>query len=279
MNGFVLINKPKNYTSYDVIRILKKILKVNKIGHTGTLDPFAEGLLIIGLNKATKFIQFLLDLPKEYIAKIKFSIETDTLDVDGEIVKLDENFKLSEKLLNNAILSFPREYEQIPPKYSAKRVEGERAYELAREGEEFELKPKLVKIYDLKVLQINEYENTAVVYLKVGSGFYVRSFARDLASSLNTVAYLIELKRIAIGNFKLEDANYLNDSEFKLVEIDRALYFMEKIEILDCKKFKNGQMMLYKYNDGVYRVYCDGDFIGVGKVENNILKPLKVIVD
>ncbi|MEO0144873.1 MAG: tRNA pseudouridine(55) synthase TruB [candidate division WOR-3 bacterium] len=277
LNGFILLNKPKNYTSYDVIRVLKRILNIKKIGHSGTLDPFAEGLLIIGLNKATKFIQFLTDLPKEYIAKIKFSIETDTLDVDGEIIKVDENFKLNKEIFEKAILNFPRIYEQIPPKYSAKKIEGKRAYELAREGEEFELKPKRVEIYDLKILEVNESDNIAIIYIKVSSGFYVRSFARDLANFLNTIAYVSELKRIAIGKFKLENANNLNDKEFKLIDIDQALDFMEKIEILDCKRFKNGQRMLYKYDDGIYRVYCDGNFLGVGKIESNILRPLKVI--
>lgn len=278
MDGFILINKPKNWTSYDVIRVLKKLFNVKKIGHSGTLDPFAEGLLIIGINRATKFIEFLMNLPKEYIAKIKFGIETDTLDIDGKIINCDNNFKLNENVLQMAVDDFPRSYEQIPPKFSAKKVDGSRAYELAREGKEFELKPKLVSIYDLKIQSIDEANNEAVFYLKVSSGFYVRSFARDLANRIGTFGYLLELKRIAIGNFKLENAHNIDDREFKLIQIDTALDFIEKIEILDCRKFKNGQITIYKYKDGIYRIYCDSNFLGIGKIENNLLKPLKVLI-
>jgi tRNA pseudouridine55 synthase len=278
MDGFILINKPKNWTSYDVIRVLKKLFNVKKIGHSGTLDPFAEGLLIIGINRATKFIEFLMNLPKEYIAKIKFGIETDTLDIDGEIINCDNNFKLNENVLQMAVDDFPRSYKQIPPKFSAKKVDGSRAYELAREGKEFELKPKLVSIYDLKIESIDEANNEAVFYLKVSSGFYVRSFARDLANRIGTFGYLLELKRIAIGNFKLENAHNIDDREFKLIQIDTALDFIEKIEILDCRKFKNGQITIYKYKDGIYRIYCDSHFLGIGKIENNLLKPLKVLI-
>ncbi|MDT7880145.1 MAG: tRNA pseudouridine(55) synthase TruB [Candidatus Hydrothermia bacterium] len=278
MDGFILINKPKNWTSYDVIRVLKKLFNVKKIGHSGTLDPFAEGLLIIGINRATKFIEFLMNLPKEYIAKIKFGIETDTLDIDGKIINCDNNFKLNENVLQMAVDDFPRSYEQIPPKFSAKKVDGSRAYELAREGKEFELKPKLVSIYDLKIESIDEANNEAVFYLKVSSGFYVRSFARDLANRIGTFGYLLELKRIAIGNFKLENAHNIDDREFKLIQIDTALDFIEKIEILDCRKFKNGQITIYKYKDGIYRIYCDSHFLGIGKIENNLLKPLKVLI-
>jgi tRNA pseudouridine55 synthase len=278
MDGFILINKPKNWTSYDVIRVLKKLFNVKKIGHSGTLDPFAEGLLIIGINRATKFIEFLMNLPKEYIAKIKFGIETDTLDIDGKIINCDNSFKLNENVLQMAVDDFPRSYEQIPPKFSAKKVDGSRAYELAREGKEFELKPKLVSIYDLKIQSIDEINNEAVFYLKVSSGFYVRSFARDLANRIGTFGYLLELKRIAIGNFKLENAHNIDDREFKLIQIDTALDFIEKIEILDCRKFKNGQITIYKYKDGIYRIYCDSNFLGIGKIENNLLKPLKVLI-
>jgi tRNA pseudouridine55 synthase len=278
MDGFILINKPKNWTSYDVIRVLKKLFNVKKIGHSGTLDPFAEGLLIIGINRATKFIEFLMNLPKEYIAKIKFGIETDTLDIDGKIINCDNNFKLNENVLQMAVDDFPRNYEQIPPKFSAKKIDGSRAYELAREGKEFELKPKLVSIYDLKIQSIDEANNEAVFYLKVSSGFYVRSFARDLANRIGTFGYLLELKRIAIGNFKLENAHNIDDREFKLIQIDTALDFIEKIEILDCRKFKNGQITIYKYKDGIYRIYCDSHFLGIGKIENNLLKPLKVLI-
>ncbi|MEO0223481.1 MAG: tRNA pseudouridine(55) synthase TruB [candidate division WOR-3 bacterium] len=277
MDGFILINKPKGWTSYDVIRVLKKLFNVKKIGHSGTLDPFAEGLLIIGINKATKFIEFLMNLPKEYIAKIKLGAETDTLDIDGEIVNYDNNFKLNREILEMVINDFPRDYEQIPPKFSAKKIDGKRAYELAREGKEFELKPKLVSIYDLKIEDIDEVNNEAIFYLKVSSGFYVRSFARDLANKMGTFGYLLELKRIAIGNFKIEKAHSINDKEFKLIQIDTALDFIEKIEILDCRKFKNGQITTYKYKDGIYRVYCDSNFLGIGKIENNLLKPLKVL--
>jgi tRNA pseudouridine 55 synthase len=278
MDGFILINKPKNWTSYDVIRVLKKLFNVKKIGHSGTLDPFAEGLLIIGINRATKFIEFLMNLPKEYIAKIKFGIETDTLDIDGKIINCDNSFKLNENVLQMAVDDFPRSYEQIPPKFSAKKVDGSRAYELAREGKEFELKPKLVSIYDLKIQSIDEANNEAVFYLKVSAGFYVRSFARDLANRIGTFGYLLALKRIAIGNFKLENAHNIDDREFKLIQIDTALDFIEKIEILDCRKFKNGQITIYKYKDGIYRIYCDSNFLGIGKIENNLLKPLKVLI-
>lgn len=205
----LLIDKPKHWTSNDVIRKIKSITKIKKIGHAGTLDPLASGLLILGLNDGTKKLTSLITKSKKYLAIIHFGYYTSTFDNEGEvlgyksvIVQLNDLIKTLDEITNNP-------YFQVPPKYSAISINGKRAYELARKNINFTIEPKEVKLFSYKIISFNN--NELVIEVDVSKGFYVRSFAYDLGIKLNTYANLAELKRISIGEFLLEDAFKIKD--------------------------------------------------------------------
>lgn len=209
--NIILINKPKHWTSNDVVRKVKNLLKVKKVGHAGTLDPLASGLLILGINDGTKALNNLLTEDKVYVATIHFNYYTDTNDSEGNILKYEQKDIFLENVIQ-AINSFILEdYYQYPPKYSAIKINGKKAYELARENKEFEIKPKLVKLFDYKILSFIDKE--LVIELHVSKGFYIRSFAYDLGIKLDNYANLADLKRTSIGSFSLNDA--LEISEVK----------------------------------------------------------------
>lgn len=204
MDGIVLINKPKGITSYDVIRAAKKIFKTSKIGHTGTLDPFAEGLVILCVGKATKLVNRLIDANKTYEGTLVFNNHYDTYDVTGEIINSDEKvIELEElRLVSN---SFVGSYLQMPPMYSAIKKDGKKLYEYARQNIEVKVDPRLVHIYDLTILDqlnVNEYSFTT----NVSKGTYIRSLAVDIAAKLNTYGALKTLRRTKIDKYSLNDA-------------------------------------------------------------------------
>lgn len=204
MDGIVLINKPKGITSYDVIRAAKKIFKTSKIGHTGTLDPFAEGLVILCVGKATKLVNRLIDANKTYEGTLVFNNHYDTYDVTGEIINSDEKvIELEElRLVSN---SFVGSYLQMPPMYSAIKKDGKKLYEYARQNIEVKVDPRLVHIYDLTILDqlnVNEYSFTT----NVSKGTYIRSLAVDIAAKLNTYGALKTLRRTKIEKYSLNDA-------------------------------------------------------------------------
>lgn len=204
MDGIVLINKPKGITSYDVIRAAKKIFKTSKIGHTGTLDPFAEGLVILCVGKATKLVNRLIDANKTYEGTLVFNNHYDTYDVTGEIINSDEKvIELEElRLVSN---SFVGSYLQMPPVYSAIKKDGKKLYEYARQNIEVKVDPRLVHIYDLTILDqlnVNEYSFTT----NVSKGTYIRSLAVDIAAKLNTYGALKTLRRTKIDKYSLNDA-------------------------------------------------------------------------
>ena len=216
--GFILINKPSGITSHDVVDELRKITKIKKIGHAGTLDPFATGLLILGIGREfTKKLSIFQKKDKEYVATLRLGAESDTFDRDGKIVekpveKIPEREEI-EKVLKN----FLGEIEQIPPAFSAKKVKGRKLYELARKGIKVEPKPQKVKIYEISIL---EYK---FPYLKIkvecSSGTYIRSLANDIGKKLGCGAYVEELTRTKIGEFSIKNA----------VELSK----------LDCQNWKN----------------------------------------
>ncbi len=275
-SGFLYINKPQGITSYDVIRYLKRKLPV-KMGHAGTLDPSAMGLLIVALDRATKFVEFFQMLEKEYIATIRLGLETETYDMEGKTVRIDENFKLDRNELERILESFPRKYVQIPPKYSAKKVGGRRAYELARKSKDFSLKGKEVSIYNLELLNVDEENNEFTVLLVVSTGFFVRSFAMDVAKMLNTVGTLKLLVRTRIGNIDLKQAQLL-DEEPRIVPIEEALSFLPELTIEErfAKIYINGGKLFVGAEDGMYRVFVGKTFLGVGEVKRSVLKSKKL---
>ena len=201
INGFILVNKPKGITSRDVVNQIEKILNT-KAGHTGTLDPMAEGVLLICLGKATKLTEIMTAKTKEYIAEVTLGIETDTLDTEGKIIKENKQ-NITEKQVIDALKKFKKTYLQEVPKYSAIKVNGKKLYEYARENKEVVLPKKEVTIYDIKLLDFKD--NKFSFYAKVSKGTYIRSLIRDIAYSLNTLGIMSKLARTSQGKFKLED--------------------------------------------------------------------------
>lgn len=200
----LLVNKPKHWSSNDVVRKVKKILQVKKVGHAGTLDPLASGLLILGINKGTKRLNELLLDNKTYRAIIHFNYFTDTYDAEGMVQTYEfKPISLSEiKVALDAWVN--QDYWQLPPRYSAIKIDGQRAYELARKQVDFTIQPKLVKLLNYQIVSFDH--NELVVDLMVTKGFYIRSFAYDLGRKLNNYANLAGLTRTKIGEYSLENA-------------------------------------------------------------------------
>lgn len=199
----LLINKPKHWTSNDVVRKIKGVLKVKKVGHAGTLDPLAEGLLILGINKGTKKLNDLLTNNKVYRANIHFGYYTSSYDLESEEVYFKNKFP-TKKEIEVALKTFLGEIEQFPPKFSAIKINGKRAHELARNNIDFEIKAKKVSLEDYKIIEFKN--NELIIDIKVSKGFYVRSFAYDLGIKLNTYGCLAKLVRTQIGEYKLKDS-------------------------------------------------------------------------
>jgi len=214
MSNILLINKPEGITSYDVIRYLKQNFGVKKIGHAGTLDPAASGLLIILIDDATKRFDEFQKYPKEYIATVEFGKTTDTYDSEGKITFIyDKPFKLNRSELDNVLKNFVGEIEQSPPAFSAVKISGKPAYKLARAGKQFETKPKKVTVYETEILDIRDKQIT--IRFVVSSGTYIRSLAFDLGKKLGYGAFLSDLVRAKIGPYKLDDAQNLKDLTIK----------------------------------------------------------------
>ena len=219
INGILLVDKKKGITSYDVIREIKrKYPKGTKIGHTGTLDPFATGLLILMIGReATKLMNEFHKLKKRYVVEATFGFETDTQDITGRVISKSNDgiIPTKEDIQSTIRKNFLGEIKQLPPRYSAKKIKGRKAYELAREGKEFKLQPKEIEIYEFKLL---EYDYPTVKFeMLCSTGTYIRTLVHDLARELGTYATATELRRTEIGNYSVEDA------DGSIIEVDKVL--------------------------------------------------------
>lgn len=228
LSGFILIDKEPNMTSYDVIRELKKIFSPKiKIGHTGTLDPNTTGLLIIALGKATKLIPLLSkNSQKEYQATLKFGLETDTLDITGQIIKEKKYEMPKPEIIEPIFQKFVKKYHQVPPNFSAKKINGKRAYNLAREKKEIDFTKNLkeIEIYENEILDLDYQNNEITFRTLVSKGTYVRSLIRDIAKELNTIATMTQLKRTQSDGFSLENAKKINCIEkTDLISLEKVL--------------------------------------------------------
>lgn len=208
MDGILLINKPVGITSFDVVRHAKKVFNTKKIGHTGTLDPFASGLLILCVGKATKLVESFLNSDKTYLATIRFNNHYDTYDVTGTITNTN-NKEISKDIFIETLKSFKGEYYQLPPMYSAIKKDGKKLYEYARKGETIEVPKRLVNIIDINY-QSEVAPNEFIFETKVSKGTYIRSLAVDIATKLNTYGALSNLVRTEVSNYKLSEATDLN---------------------------------------------------------------------
>ena len=208
-DGLIVLNKPKGMSSFFAVKIVKRALNAGKAGHMGTLDPLATGVLVIGINKATKLFDKFLKGNKEYIAEYEFGYETDTLDCEGNITNKKEKL-VTKEMLENILPKFLGKQMQVPPNYSAKKINGKKAYELARGGVDFSIPPKDVEVFGLELLEQIK-ENTFSVKIKCSSGFYVRSLGRDLAKELSTYATTINIIRTICCGFNLNEAQTLEE--------------------------------------------------------------------
>ncbi|MBE5743370.1 MAG: tRNA pseudouridine(55) synthase TruB [Clostridiales bacterium] len=277
MNGFINYYKPSGISSAYAINRIKKLFKGCKIGHMGTLDPLAEGVLPLAVGKSTRLFDFLLDKEKIYIAEFTFGYETDTLDRGGKIIKSEGLIPTKEEILK-VLPTLVGKVDQIPPLYSAKNVGGERSYHIARRGGTVELKPKTVEI-DSIVLDGGE-NGVYTFTITCKGGTYIRSICRDLAYALNTFATMTKLKRIKSGAFTLENAVTeqdlieLKDLKSLLIKPDKMVDFKSiHLDEYSSSELASGRPFKIDEKDGVYKVYDNlSSFIGIGIVNENALK-------
>ncbi len=280
MDGILIIDKEKNYTSRDIVNIVSKTLKTKKVGHTGTLDPLATGILVICVGKATKLVDILTNHDKEYIADITFGIETDTLDSTGNIIR-EENKIISKEDITNVLNSYKKEYDQQVPIYSAVKINGKKLYEYARENIKVELPTRKVNIYDIELLKYEIIDNKTHIQIRcnVSKGTYIRSLIRDIGASLNTCAIMTDLRRTKLGNFNIEDSINIKDIKIdKLHSIEEVLKDYKQVEVTDDLEFKikNGCKIENIYNEEYVLFKNINGIIGLYRNENNMLKPYKM---
>ncbi len=280
--GFLNIYKPVGMTSHDVVSVLRRVTKIKQIGHTGTLDPFAEGVLPICIGKATRLIEYLQD-DKEYLATVQFGAATNTFDLDGEKVFTSDK-KVSRDDIKEGLKSFEGEILQFPPIFSAIKVKGKKLYEYARKGEEVEIQPRKVVIENIELKNFDEELQQAQILLKCSKGTYIRSIANDLGKNLGCGGYLIKLIRTQAGKFRVENSVQLD-------EIDVESNLINPLDILtlpkiavdndDLARIKNG-MPIYKTCDKIGNfvslIYNDVEICAVGIADGEKIKLKKVFI-
>lgn len=281
MNGIIIINKPKGCTSHDIVYKAKRIFN-EKVGHTGTLDPNATGVLPLLIGKGTEISKYLINHDKTYKAILQLGEKKDTADSEGKTIE-EQNVTsemLSEVNVKKVLQSFEGHQEQIPPMYSAIKVNGKKLYEYARKGQTVELKPRKIEIYKMELLNIDIQNKTIEFRVDCSKGTYIRTLCENIAERIGTVGYMKELKRTRVGEFKIEDAitiQELEDSKNKLEKFITLEKFFENSKniLLDDRKIKlflNGVKLTCNYENGIYKIYHNDKFIGTGIVENNLLK-------
>ena len=271
MNGILLINKEKGMTSRDVVNIICKKLNTTKVGHTGTLDPIATGLMVICVGEGLKLVELLTGHDKEYVAKVKMGIKTDTYDITGNILEENYDYNITKERLVNVLNSFKGEYDQVVPLYSSIKVNGKKLYEYARNKEYVVLPHHVVKIYNISLLELNQDYFTFKV--SVSSGTYIRSLINDIGNKLNVLMTMEELTRTKVVNFNLNDATNLDDLRFvsiedsiniKKIEVDDSLYkkISNGVKIKNIYKedmvmfiYNNKPVSIYKNNHGILSSY------------------------
>lgn len=280
--GFLNIYKPVGMTSHDVVSVLRRVTKIKQIGHTGTLDPFAEGVLPICIGKATRLIEYLQD-DKEYLATVQFGAATNTFDLDGEKVFTSDK-KVSRDDIKEGLKSFEGEILQLPPIFSAIKVKGKKLYEYARKGEEVEIQPRKVVIENIELKNFDEELQQAQILLKCSKGTYIRSIANDLGKNLGCGGYLIKLIRTQAGKFRVENSVQLDgiDVESNLINpLDILNLPKIAVDNDDLARIKNG-MPIYKTCDKIGNfvslIYNDVEICAVGIADVEKIKLKKVFI-
>lgn len=281
MNGVLVVNKPRDYTSRDVVNVVGKVLGTKKVGHTGTLDPLATGVLVLCIGKGLKLVELLTNHDKEYVAKIRLGIETDTLDITGNVIKKDNNVSVSTDDIKKVLGKFIGNIKQEVPKYSSIKVNGKKLYEYARNNEEVILPIRDIQIYNLEL--ISDIENNEF-YIKchVSKGTYIRSLVRDIGYSLGTYATMVELERTKLGDFSLDDAYTLDDirnNNYYLLNIEDSINLSRVIVDSELeKKIRNGQVLEKFFEDEMVLILNNRDeVLAIYKdLGNGYVKPYRM---
>ena len=302
MDGIIIINKPKEYTSHDVVAKVKKICK-EKVGHTGTLDPMATGVLPLLIGEGTKLSEYITNHDKIYIATIKLGIKTDTLDSEGKIIEKQEVDlkKISTENVNKVLKTFLGKQKQTPPMYSAIKIKGKKLYEYARAGKKVEVPEREIEIYEIELLKIENDEISFKVHCSKGT--YIRSLCENIAIKLGTIGYMKELERVKVGEYEINQAITLKEIEENGQSIKKNqnieneqnpesnanIEFLKKhiitiqeffskyptiyLEENKLKLFLNGVNLSTDNPDGTYQIQIkNGKWLGVGVVKNKLLK-------
>lgn len=285
MFGFLNVYKPKGKTSHDVVAILRRVTKIKQIGHTGTLDPFAEGVLPICIGKATRLIEYLND-DKAYIGTVQLGKSTTTYDLEGETVDVSDKTPDIEEI-ENELNNFRGDIEQLPPIYSAIKVNGKKLYEYARKGEEVEIKPRSVNISELKILNYYQENRILELYIKCSKGTYIRSIAHDLGKNLGCFGHLIKLVRVKAGDFEVENSIKLEDlADVETVQ-KHLIYPLEKLDYqtyeLNTKELElvsHGMQIFARTNlqNGIVILTNNNKLIAIAEMLNDKIKCSKVFI-
>ncbi len=284
MNGILLIDKPQGWTSHDVVSKLRGILHERRIGHSGTLDPLATGLLVVFVGRATRAVEFAEADRKEYVAGLRLGISTDTQDITGSVIKEIADIPNAAEV-RNAVLHFKGELQQIPPMYSAIKIGGKKLYELARKGETVERKSRKITVYELSIIGCDGADY--ILDVLCSKGTYIRTLCHDIGEALGCGACMSSLRRTKAGVFSIENALTIEDiqqaadtGELDKIIIPTDMLFSEypelKVNEQREKKLKNGNVVGVSAADGRYRVYSQGgEFLLLGDVEGGKLKTVK----
>lgn len=285
MFGFLNVYKPKGITSHDVVSVLRRITKVKQIGHTGTLDPFAEGVLPICIGKATRLIEYLDD-DKAYTGTIQLGSSTTTYDLEGEEVNFSDK-KVTLNEIEAALDKFRGEIKQLPPIYSAIKVNGKKLYEYAREGKEVKIEPRRVNISKLEILEYDETSRRLTLHIECSKGTYIRSIAHDLGTELTTFGYLVKLVRVKAGMFEVNNAVSLEHIQTKedveklliapLTKLNYMTYELNKNELV---KVSNGTAIMPSKElpeNSLILLTSQERLIAAAKMTKGLLKCLKVL--
>lgn len=280
MDGIIVINKEEGYTSRDIVNIVSKQLHTKKVGHTGTLDPMAKGVLVLGVNQGTKIIEYLMADKKEYIASVQCGILTDTLDTTGQILKQEEEFVLKKEEVEKTLRSFLGKSRQEVPKYSAIHVNGKRLYEYARDNIEVSLPKKEIEITKIQLLECST--STFSFLVEVSSGTYIRSLIRDIGKKLNILCSMSALTRTKEGIFFIEDAytlKQIKEKEYTMLSLKESLKNYRQIEVEEAlyKKIYNGCKLEDKWNVVKQCIFIYKDqVVGIYEKKGDILKAKKI---
>lgn len=284
MNGILVVNKPIDYTSRDVVNKIGGILKTKKVGHTGTLDPIATGVLVVCIGNTTKLCELLTSEYKEYIATIKLGIKTDTLDTTGTIIEQKE-YKVSESQIKETLNTFLGTSIQTTPIYSAVKVNGKKLYEYAREGKQVELPKREINITNIELLS---YKDDEIIFkTTVSKGTYIRALIDDICTKLNTIGTMSNLQRTKQGNFSIEDSYTIEDIQsgnYKLLSIEESLTNLEQITINEelYNQVKNGSIIDKTFNNDIACLNYNGKIVAIYQTyhkDKALAKPFKMFIN